>query len=845
MKKLFGRRAVAIAAGIMCGALAAGCGKAEEVTTADKEFVYVPEYQEIPLKDGGVGSVNVIGDVIYFVTDVLDEETQMYTQQLGELLIGETEPKFVKLPIPSDAWMSEMQTDTEGNLITVVTTNIYEETGAEGADAEALEGAEEADAESAEETAKETEPSAADETAADEESDTEETEEAEETAGESVETTEEAPETTAIIGGASGPTAVMMTSSVSGMDMDYQEPISQKIEFYKFSTEGEVLDTVDLTEILDENSYVQYTAVDNDGNIYLCLEQKVIVLDKEGKELFQVEVENWINSMFTTKGGEVLLSYYGNERMEIHTIDVAGKKIGEPVEALMAAGRWGNGIYNKGNATDILFSAENDLYTYNMGDAQTQKVLNWIDCDINSDDIRAFAALDDGRILVITNTWNGADNGSTMEMIYLTKKKGSEVPKKKIITFGTMSLSWDVKKQIIDFNKKNQEYRIEIKEYLTDYSAEDAYTLAQEQMNADIMGGNGPDMIDVSGGDMQKYVSKGILEDLYPYMDADEEIKREDYVPSVLKAYEIDGKLYAVSPRFYVQTVLARKADMGERKSITPEELMKITDGLPEDVELYEYASKSSILMNNTMMNMDQYVDWSTGECNFNGEDFIKAMEFANRFETEVDYNSEGPDTHELLRDGKLLMVMGMISSVEEYQMYRGLFGEPITFIGYPTNKESGSFISDADTLLAMNAKSPNKEGVWQFIKSRINKEAFTGNDSRGRFGFPILQSALEEQFKEAMTEEYYEDAEGNKHKQPKTTWGFNNFNMEIYAATEEEVETVRDLINSTDTLYQYDEQINNIIMEESTAFFEGQKSAKDAADIIQNRVQIYVNENR
>lgn len=40
------------------------------------------------------------------------------------------------------------------------------------------------------------------------------------------------------------------------------------------------------------------------------------------------------------------------------------------------------------------------------------------------------------------------------------------------------------------------------------------------------------------------------------------------------------------------------------------------------------------------------------------------------------------------------------------------------------------------------------------------------------------------------------------------------------------------------------DEQLVNIITEESEPFFKGQKTAKDVAGIIQNRIQIYVNEN-
>ena len=45
--------------------------------------------------------------------------------------------------------------------------------------------------------------------------------------------------------------------------------------------------------------------------------------------------------------------------------------------------------------------------------------------------------------------------------------------------------------------------------------------------------------------------------------------------------------------------------------------------------------------------------------------------------------------------------------------------------------------------------------------------------------------------------------------------------------------------------LYTYDENLMRIIEEESAAFFSGQKKAKEVADIIQSRVQIYVNETR
>ena len=40
-------------------------------------------------------------------------------------------------------------------------------------------------------------------------------------------------------------------------------------------------------------------------------------------------------------------------------------------------------------------------------------------------------------------------------------------------------------------------------------------------------------------------------------------------------------------------------------------------------------------------------------------------------------------------------------------------------------------------------------------------------------------------------------------------------------------------------------DEITNIITEEAEAFFKGQKSVADVANVIQSRVQVYVNENR
>lgn len=836
------KRITAAAAAFFACLYLAGCGGSAENTTAQKEFVYVPEYQEIDNGQSGAESITVIGDTIYYLGSEYDDTTQKSTSYLYELKIGAEEPVKKPLNLDGDSSISRMSADSEGGLQAIVVTYLYDEEGLSGeeADGTEAEAQDEAAGEDGNVSGTAEEESADDEAAA---SDGDEIASGEDAADETDDTDGEGASSASVTstsvshsGGGSVVVSSAESTSVISAD-DYQAPVSQKTEICKLSVDGTIISSVDVSSIFeDENTYVQYLETDKDGNIYLAYDQGVWVLDKDGKELFTVEVENWINNMFSTKDGTVMLVYYGQENMEIHPIDLVKKGVGEAQNNMMVSS-FSNYIFAKGVQDDVVFSSDNFLYSYNMGDEAPTEILNWIDCDINSSDLIAFAMLEDGRVLAVTSYWT--EDSNTIELAFLTKKKGSEVPEKKIITYSTMYLGYDTRKQVIDFNKKNQEYRIEIKEYM---QMNDDYEAGLTQMNSDIVSGNMPDIIDVSNGTTQQYATKGLLEDLYPYLDNDAELKRENYLPNILKAYEVDGKLYTISPFFTINTVIAKKSVVGDRSSITLDELINMVKELPDNVELYDYGTKSTVLMYNIMMNMDQYVDWNTGECKFNGDDFVKALEFANYFDLEFDYDRMGGNTAGRLQSGELLMLNTGISGITDYQMYEAMFGEPVAFIGYPTNKDNGSFISGSGASLAMSSKSKNKDGVWQFIRTMLTEDAQQQTDG---YGFPIMKSALELMFEDAMEQEYYEDVDGNKVKQMKTSWGYDDFNVDIYAATQEQADIVRGLIEGVDSLYQYNEQITAIVDEEAAAFFEGQKNSKEVADIIQSRVQIYVNENR
>ena len=64
-----------------------------------------------------------------------------------------------------------------------------------------------------------------------------------------------------------------------------------------------------------------------------------------------------------------------------------------------------------------------------------------------------------------------------------------------------------------------------------------------------------------------------------------------------------------------------------------------------------------------------------------------------------------------------------------------------------------------------------------------------------------------------------------------------------LRAITQDELEHFMELLDSIDTIYSFDKNIYSIVKEESGAYFNGDKSVMDAAQIIQRRVNLYLSE--
>jgi len=104
------------------------------------------------------------------------------------------------------------------------------------------------------------------------------------------------------------------------------------------------------------------------------------------------------------------------------------------------------------------------------------------------------------------------------------------------------------------------------------------------------------------------------------------------------------------------------------------------------------------------------------------------------------------------------------------------------------------------------------------------------------------------------MTPEYEKDANGNyrldengeKIELSRGGWGWGSMQVEFYALTQAEADQIMALIDGTTrVLDEGDEEIMNIILQDTQPYFAGQKSLDDVVRQLQSKMNIYINEQR
>lgn len=619
---------------------------------------------------------------------------------------------------------------------------------------------------------------------------------------------------------------------------DYYENGEAAAALIHLSDSGEVLKRIPIEQGIDgQDFYLNYFIVDSNGYVYAGNWQKILVWDKDGNQI--ASLDNDGDQLVQYSADKVGVFTYG-EKNSIKVFDPVKKDWGETIElpSLAYQIQPGDDVY------DFFYDYNGKIYGYISETDTAEKVVDWMECDVDSNDMQAYKILPDGRVFAFTQKWT--EDGTQTQIILLTRVDASTLPEKTTLTLACMYLDYNLRSQIVKFNQKNQQYRIVVKDY-SDYNTENDYTAGLTKLTTEIASGSMPDLLLTTSLPVQQYAAKGLLMDLNPLFDSGG-LSRDDLVTELLDAMSIDGKLYQMPLSFQLGSVVGLQKVVGDYETWTLEDVKDAMTKLqPEATIFSQYYTKDNILSTCISVNFESFVNWENGTCNFDSDEFKSLLAFANEFPDEFDYNTATTEVYQSeysrLKSGQqLLMTMGFYGFDELYAQFKMLDDQPC-FVGFPTTASGErvrSFFSP-DTAIAITAACTNTDAAWAFIQSALGEEY-----QSQLWDLPVLKSAFDAKLAEAMKQDFYTDENGNLVESSKGGIGYgDDETIEIYAVTEEQKNIFMDLLHSTTKVNSYDENIMSIITEETGAYFAGQKTVDEVAKVIQNRANLYIAEQR
>lgn len=571
----------------------------------------------------------------------------------------------------------------------------------------------------------------------------------------------------------------------------------------------------------EEDLYPVSMAADGRNHIYVMLGGMSTVIhmfDTHGNLEFSVEESGHSVGLYRNESGEVFCigdkQTIGARNTVLRRLDAAAGDFAETWEGLPAQ----VDLACFDGEDTILISSDNALYRYHMTDQSREVVLNWLNMSMAGSNLELLASFPDGRIMALNKQYDRERDEQQMELAVLTRVPASETAQKTAVTFGTLKVDYYISEQILAFNRSNEACQIQVKEYGDDETG-------RMQLRADLLSGKGPDILDLDAVSSEAAIARGLLTDLYPLMEQCPDTDKADFLPSVLSIYERDGRLYGIVPGFMIDSLMGKVSVVGEQTGWTVSDVQALCQSRP-GTQLIRATSREDVMRMMLSMGMEDFIDWSSGVCSFDSEEFMSLLEFCSMLPPaeEADYED---DFMERLASGQLLLTEMHTYDVASYQLHAAFFaGEPVNCIGYPSPDGRGTLLEPRYSLAILEA-CPHKQEAWEFISWLLADEF-----QSSAWGYlPVRESSLQEVFDKAMeTESHY---------------SYNSLSFELPAATPEDIAAVRRMIDTGKGASMADGRLLQIVEEEAAAYFAGQKTAEDVAKIIQSRAQLYVDENR
>lgn len=349
-----------------------------------------------------------------------------------------------------------------------------------------------------------------------------------------------------------------------------------------------------------------------------------------------------------------------------------------------------------------------------------------------------------------------------------------------------------------EFQKLYPEYRVTVIEAK---SAEEK-ELALTELGA----GKGYDIYLLRETQWQQLRDADVFEDLLPWMNADSSAPLDVMRPGIRQALTKNGSLYRLPVGYTISTYAV---DPNRLEAFTPEAVL--TACMSSDVPLYPFIANSggedgfTYAPAMAALCARDYVDIETASCSFDSDSFKAQLQLLKLQEAAKaePFPCNGLLYYDVIAD------VGTIAYDAERYLLPPM--EQYIFCGYPSDHADGSVLHFSE-LFAVNTSSRQKSGAYAFLRYLLTQPCQETMRLRLPVNDPVLQTQLT---------------------------GL----LEKEAITQREIELFYQLVDGLRTADYPTATVEQIIREELAPYLAGDATEDEAAERIQSRVYLYLQE--
>ena len=401
------------------------------------------------------------------------------------------------------------------------------------------------------------------------------------------------------------------------------------------------------------------------------------------------------------------------------------------------------------------------------------------------------------------------------------------------------------------YNAQSDKYYVEMVEYLPENYDNAIFEASEERFRIDLATGKGTDIVLFGGLSVDELGYAGVVLDLNSFLYADDktggEPSAEKYLCDILECAQTGDALYEISPAFTLGFIVGDGSRLGMENGWTMEEMTESFERNGRD-GLALARGQGRTVERLVEASIEDYVDWDTGTADFCKEEFYRVLEFG-----------KATDSSEYIRPSRESVASGIhlascegLSTAADIQYFEWLFGDNAAVKGWPCSHGTGITVGIQQYSMGICSYSKCPEGAWDFLEFFVDaawteteleiEGGLIGRNFSNSFGgFPVNRQLFEKMLEQSMVQQYHPDT-GN----PIPLLQGEGEIPDFYANTEENVEKLRELVALADRRFLPDQSvICQIIGEEIGWYNAGVLTAEQAAQKIQNRVQLYLDEQK